>query len=230
MRSSVAVMLAVTTLATGSMAVARSASGADAYAAEMGLLTVADAAPPAPGGCENGEERDDTGACPLVEGSDSKSRGFTLFSGSMNRPQGPAPQAAPTPAAKAVAQVRPASAAVGDTFKCGVACDLKVNFRPGSTALTADSEARLAKFAESLRDPTLARKRFEIGGHTDASGGAEKNRGLSQSRAEAVRAFLVAHGVPSSRLEAKGYGAEGLAFPGQPLDPRNRRVEARALN
>ncbi len=68
---------------------------------------------------------------------------------------------------------------------------------------------------------------IEIGGHTDARGSDERNLALSQERADAVREYLVAKGVPEASLIAKGFG-ESL-----PLDPalteaayaKNRRTE-----
>ena len=69
-----------------------------------------------------------------------------------------------------------------------------------SAVLTQDSEVKLGQFAAALRDPSLVRKRFEIAGHTDASGSAEKNLSLSQARAEAVKSYLVAHGVDGARI------------------------------
>jgi outer membrane protein OmpA-like peptidoglycan-associated protein len=182
------------------------------------------AAAPQTGACENGEERDASGACPVVD-DNAAQRGFTLFSGSMAKPQATAPRTTTAAAVKDVRASQPS--AVGH---CGLLCDLKVNFKPGSSELTADSESKLAQFATALKDPSLARRRFEIGGHTDASGSAEKNLALSQARAESVKSFLVKQGVDASRLQARGYGAEGLAVPDQPRDPRNRRVEARLLN
>jgi outer membrane protein OmpA-like peptidoglycan-associated protein len=175
--------------------------------------------------CENGEERDDAGTCPNVDDSTS-TRGFTLFSGSAMKPKATAPSN--TANAMAAREMRPAAAT--ETLKCGAVCDLKVTFKTGSTELTAESEAKLSQFAAGLRDPSTARRRYEIGGHTDASGSPEKNLSLSQTRAEVVKSFLVAHGIPSARLEAKGYGAEDLVLPNAPNDPRNRRVEARLLN
>jgi outer membrane protein OmpA-like peptidoglycan-associated protein len=174
--------------------------------------------------CENGEKRDETGACPVVDESEA-TRGFTLFPGAMAKPQAAARSTPPPPAA-ANARADQGQAAP----RCGLLCDLKVSFRSGSAELTPDSEGRLATFAAALRDPSLSTRRFEIAGHTDASGSADKNRTLSLARAEAVKSFLVAHGVPAARLAAKGYGSEGLAFPNAPQDPRNRRVEARVLN
>ena len=229
MRSSIVALLVGAAALAGSAHSAQISRGG--YLAEATALATAAVEPPSQAGCDNGESRDDTGACPVVEDAEAKNRGFTLFSGAMKKgpAPAPAPAAAPSPVVRAVAQVKP-EAAAADPFRCGQVCDLKISFKAGSAVLTPDSEARLARFADALRGGPLDRKRYEIAGHTDASGSSDKNKQLSQTRAEVVRTFLVAHGVPGPRLEARGYGAEGLAIPGQPLDPRNRRVEARALN
>lgn len=66
-----------------------------------------------------------------------------------------------------------------------------------------------------------------ITGHTDRAGSAASNLELSLRRAEAVRAALVARGVPESLLSVRGVGesdpfvptADGVAR------PENRRVE-----
>jgi outer membrane protein OmpA-like peptidoglycan-associated protein len=62
-----------------------------------------------------------------------------------------------------------------------------------------------------------------IEGHTDAKGSAEHNRILSNGRANAVRDYLVAHGIAVERLDAKGYG------PDLPLDT-NKTAEGREKN
>lgn len=225
MRLSASMFVAgVLVMATPAWAAEPAGPTANDYVKEIQTVANDGAAAPQTGACENGEERDASGACPVVDDSAAQ-RGFTLFSGSMAKPQGAAPRTATAAAVKEVKSAQPSQ-----TVRCGLLCDLKVSFKPGSAQLTADSEAKLARFADALRDPSLARRRFEIGGHTDASGPAEKNLALSQTRAESVKAFLVAHGVEASRLQARGYGAEGLAVPDQPRDPRNRRVEARVLN
>jgi OOP family OmpA-OmpF porin len=45
-----------------------------------------------------------------------------------------------------------------------------------------------------------------VGGYSDNVGVAASNLALSKKRAEAVRAFLVKHGVPADSLTAQGFG------------------------
>lgn len=54
-------------------------------------------------------------------------------------------------------------------------------------------------------NPQFVRVRIE--GHTDARGSNHKNLDLSARRAESVRAWLVGHGISSSRLLSSGCGA-----------------------
>jgi OOP family OmpA-OmpF porin len=64
---------------------------------------------------------------------------------------------------------------------------------------------------------------LEVQGHTDNAGSDAYNMKLSQSRADAVRAYLVAHGIEPGRLVSTGYGFH------QPLVPNNSEAN-RALN
>ena len=139
MRSSVAAILVGVVALAGSAQAAQVARGG--YLAEVRALAATAAEPPVQAGCENGESRDDTGACPMVEDGDAKNRGFTLFSGAMKKGPAPAPAASPSPTARAVAQVKPATATVGDMFSCGQVCDLKIGFKSGSAILTSAAPA-----------------------------------------------------------------------------------------
>ena len=105
-----------------------------------------------------------------------------------------------------------------------------ITFKVGSAELTDQGQAEAMSFAKALATPAISGTRFEIAGYTDASGSRDRNRALSQARAEAVRAFLVSQGIDRIRLDAKGFGSDDLAVPGNPRDPANRRVEAHSLN
>ena len=87
-----------------------------------------------------------------------------------------------------------------------------ISFESGSDVLTADSVGVLNRLAEVVihcADGTGLRA--IIGGHTDSTGNAQENLGLSQKRATAVRLGLVERGVPGGTLKAIGFGA------GQPI-------------
>lgn len=108
--------------------------------------------------------------------------------------------------------------------------DLLINFELGSAELTPQGRSNARAFAEALNAPALAAFRFALAGHTDVTGSADLNASLSQSRADAVKDFLVAQGVAADRLDTKGYGSQRLADPAHPRSPANRRVEGVRLN
>lgn len=60
---------------------------------------------------------------------------------------------------------------------------------------------KIIKFMES--NPFLV---VEIGGHTDNSGSESYNLDLSEQRAQSVKNALVQRGLPSRRIQTKGYG------------------------
>ena len=189
-------------------------SGATAFAQEPSPQRSADdfakAIRQAP--CDNGEARDEDGLC-------ATTRGFNLGA----RPG--AARAAPRRGREVANATQPMRPAVPSALG-----DLRITFRSGSADMTPQGRAEAKSFASALLMPGLAKRRFEIAGHTDASGSKDHNLVLSQARAEAVMNYLVANGVDRSRLEAKGYGSDNLALPSAPRDPANRRVEARSLN
>jgi len=74
--------------------------------------------------------------------------------------------------------------------------------------------------------------KVEIAGHTDSIGSVGANLTLSQSRAEAVRDYLISRGARPDQLTARGYGKSQLLIDPEHGDrdrERNRRVELRVL-
>ena len=94
-----------------------------------------------------------------------------------------------------------------------------------SAAIRPESKPVLDEVAASLE--SQPDWRLTIEGHTDSTGSAEHNRVLSQQRADAVKAFLVAAGIDAARLQTVGFGAsQPVADNATELGrSQNRRVE-----
>jgi outer membrane protein OmpA-like peptidoglycan-associated protein len=100
----------------------------------------------------------------------------------------------------------------------------QIQFALDSAVILPESFGLLTEIADTLiRHSEL--HRVEVQGHTDNSGSADHNQLLSEQRAEAVRAWLVQHGVESDRLVARGYGQEKPLVPN--VTPANRAQNRR---
>jgi outer membrane protein OmpA-like peptidoglycan-associated protein len=102
-----------------------------------------------------------------------------------------------------------------------------ITFVTGSDALDPSARAILNSLASVMAECARATGlRAIIGGHTDSSGNAQANLGLSQRRATAVRLALVQRGVSAPALVAIGYGDQ-IAVADNATDEgkaRNRRT------
>ena len=107
--------------------------------------------------------------------------------------------------------------------------DLLVNFEFNSERLTASARENLSEFAKALLDPQLKGTKFEIDGHTDATGTEVYNMGLSERRAKAVVDYLASLGVDHETLVAHGFGKTKPRV-ADPYSPQNRRVETHLLD
>ena len=77
-------------------------------------------------------------------------------------------------------------------------------FETGKATLSPQSRVELQKAIDLMKiNPTMT---IEVGGHTDNVGDEATNMKLSHDRAKSVRDYLVTGGIPSARLQAKGYG------------------------
>jgi len=112
------------------------------------------------------------------------------------------------------------------TIEAPPTIDMRIQFEIDSAKLDAVGIALVDKLGTALTDPKLAAYRFEIAGHSDATGDGEYNLRLSTQRANAVRDYLIAkHSIAPERLSAMGYGSSKPLNAGSPSDPLNRRVQ-----
>jgi OmpA-OmpF porin, OOP family len=100
-----------------------------------------------------------------------------------------------------------------------------IYFEVSKSDLLPASFAELNKLVSMMHDNPLMVIRLE--GHTDVVGDPEANLELSQDRVDACEVYLVKQGIPSARIEAKGYGdTQPIVKKGTDEERKvNRRVE-----
>ncbi len=104
-----------------------------------------------------------------------------------------------------------------------------IYFASGKATIRNKSRGALSKVVETLEKyPEI---RLEISGHTDDTGSKDLNMELSQSRADAVKDYLVDKGIDGERLETKGYGPEVPVADNKTKAGRakNRRIEFKVI-
>src|SRR5947199_3113248 len=108
---------------------------------------------------------------------------------------------------------------------------IAVNFRVGSSILNADAKTKL----DAIATKALNAKGYvlEVTGFADATGNTERNRVLSQRRADAVIRYLVEnHQIPLRRIVTPyGFGESNPVADNKTREGRaeNRRVEVKVL-
>ena len=91
--------------------------------------------------------------------------------------------------------------------------------------ITAEAASILDNAANAYA--TTGQARVQLAGHADKSGSDQYNVGLSQRRADAVKAYMASKGVPDTAVATEAFGeskplvdtADGVR------EPQNRRVE-----
>jgi outer membrane protein OmpA-like peptidoglycan-associated protein len=131
-------------------------------------------------------------------------------------------QAADKRAQQAMADLARIASVKQDTRGTVITLSGGVLFASAKYDLLANAQENLAQVADALSksDPD---SKILVQGYTDSQGGEAYNMELSRHRAEAVRNFLVSHGVAGDRVTAQGFG------PSQPVAD-NASPEGRADN
>ncbi len=101
-----------------------------------------------------------------------------------------------------------------------------VYFDSGRATIRSESNPRLDRVVEYMTHKPNARIR--VAGYTDNVGNPQANQRLSEQRAQAVRDYLVSHGIDQGRIEAVGYGDQDPVASNDTDEGRqkNRRIEA----
>ena len=102
---------------------------------------------------------------------------------------------------------------------------LYINFDTGKSTIKPESGPIIKQIVEMMKaNPGL---KVRVEGHTDNVGNAKSNKTLSDERAKAVVAALVAQGVDAKRLGAAGHGQDKPIADNKTEEGRakNRRVE-----
>lgn len=100
-----------------------------------------------------------------------------------------------------------------------------IYFGAGSASLQSDSLPLLGQVVDIVsRCPGMT---IEVGGHTDADGGAAANLTLSKARAQSVTDYLTTAGIDVRRIQSVGYGEASPVAPNDTLrnKAKNRRIE-----
>jgi len=155
-------------------------------------------------------------------GVDADYNDHSIFVGlrfALNPPRKAAPKPAP------VAQAQPAPPAPAPAPAPPVTRDFLVFFDWNSDALTPQAQSILRQASDAAK--SLSGVRVVATGHADRSGPATYNVGLSQRRADAVRAELVRLGIAGGEIAtvAKGETDPLVATPDGVREPQNRRVQ-----
>ena len=100
----------------------------------------------------------------------------------------------------------------------------KIEFSIGSARITEQSAPLLDQLGQAIEACNVD---ITVEGHTDSTGSASLNDGLSMARANAVRDAMIVRGIPAARIFAEGYGSSRPVSSNDTQDGRNqnRRIE-----
>lgn len=117
-----------------------------------------------------------------------------------------APKPAPKPAAAPARAPAPAPAAKPAAKPKALRVVAVGLFDYNKSALTERARQLIDRDVVAKLGQFASIQVVNVNGHTDRLGSAQYNQKLSEKRAEAVKAYLVAKGVDASKIETFGYG------------------------
>lgn len=125
------------------------------------------------------------------------------------------PEPVPVPAAPAPQQIAPQ--------KISLSADALFAF--DKSTLKPEGKEELDKLAVDLSN--VSYDSIHVTGHTDRIGSTKYNQKLSERRANTVRDYLVAKGIPADRIVAEGKGeTQPVTRPGDCTGPKSRKLIA----
>ena len=125
------------------------------------------------------------------------------------------PESVPVPAAPAPQQIAPQ--------KISLSADALFAF--DKSTLKPEGKEELDKLTVDLSN--VSYDSIHVTGHTDRIGSTKYNQKLSERRANTVRDYLVAKGIPADRIVAEGKGeTQPVTRPGDCTGPKSRKLIA----
>ena len=164
--------------------------------------------------CEGGED-EASDAAAAATADDSAAKDSSSSDADSDAATAAAAAAVAAASADEEPEVETISLAAGATFELG-----------GST-LSDEGKAAVAELVTQFKERDVTVKEVTIEGHTDSSGDAAFNQQLSEQRAEAVKAEVVANGGNADKIKTIGYGESKPIADNSTREGRaqNRRVE-----
>ena len=116
-----------------------------------------------------------------------------------------------------------------DAEGCPLTATLEAHFPTDEYAVSDDIVDELRNFAQFLKENPGYN--VILSGHTDSSGNEEKNKILSQNRANSIRDALIELGIESDRLMAVGKASTEPVASNETVEGRaqNRRTEVELI-
>ena len=102
--------------------------------------------------------------------------------------------------------------------------ELAIEFKGDTDQLEDSSLPLLQNLGSALQDKRLQASSYVIEGHTESRGSARYSFLLSKQQADAVRSYLIEHGIGANRLRSEGKGFKEPQDESNPLASSNRRI------